>query len=401
MKILHVLDHSLPLHSGYTFRTEAIVREQMRIGWQPYMMTTPKQGKCEVLTEDFSDLRFYRTPATGAESLLTQIRLTKHRILELAEEIRPNVIHAHSPVLNALPAISAGKKLNIPVVYEIRAFWEDAAVDHGTIRQDGPRYMLSRMLETWAVKRADAVTLICEGLRNDIVSRGVPAAKLTVIPNAVNPEKFKADSPVDRDLVQKLALDGHIVLGFIGSFYHYEGLHFLIDALRALIDRGHKIKLLLVGGGEQEAQLKSRAARLGLVNEIVFTGRVPNSDVGRFYSVVDILVYPRISMRLTELVTPLKPLEAMAQGRLFLASDVGGHKELVVDGETGFLFKANDLSDLCASLERCLALPDSGQKIRSNARRFIETQRTWSKSVEKYRTAYALAESNKRSKSLS
>jgi PEP-CTERM/exosortase A-associated glycosyltransferase len=396
MRILHVLDHSIPLHSGYTFRTLAILREQRALGWETFHLTGPKQEKCSVAEEDVDSLHFYRTaPAHGLLASLPGLdqvalmgALTK-RLEQVAREVKPDVLHAHSPALNAIPALRVGKKLGIPVVYEIRAFWEDAAVDHGTSREWGVRYRLTRALETYAVKHVDAVTTICEGLRSDIQGRGVAAEKITVIPNAVDIEKFSVGGEADAPLKEKLGLVNARVLGFLGSFYAYEGLDLLLAALPQILAQAPDVRVLLVGGGPQEANLKALAAELGIADKVVFTGRVPHTEVPRYYDLVDVLVYPRLSMRLTELVTPLKPLEAMAQGRLLAASDVGGHHELIRDGETGVLFKAGDAHDLAAKVLQLLADEGRWPTLRATARRFVESERNWTASVARYQDIYA------------
>lgn len=208
MRILHVLDHSIPLHSGYTFRTAAILREQRALGWETFHLTSPKQGKTGAPVEDVDGLRFHRSevPPPGPAGLneWRLIRATEARLLQLARELRPDVIHAHSPVLNAIPAIRVGRKLGIPVVYEIRAFWEDAAVDHGTTSEGSLRYRATRALETWAIKRVDHVFTICEGLRRDILARGIAESKVTVIPNAVD---------VDVVLEGRVELGDGVVIG--------------------------------------------------------------------------------------------------------------------------------------------------------------------------------------------
>ena len=359
MRILHILDHSIPLHSGYTFRTAAILREQRALGWETFHLTSPKQGQTAAEVEDVDGLRFYRSPVPppGRSGLneLRQIRAVQARIEQLAAELRPDILHAHSPVLNAIPAIRAGKRLGIPVVYEIRAFWEDAAVDHGTTTEGSLRYRLTRRLETRALRHAAHVFTICEGLRGDIVARGIAPERVTVIPNAVDIDSFEPGGLPDAALAASLDLQGATVLGFIGSFYAYEGLDLLLAALPALLQRRPELRVLLVGGGPQEAALKAQAQALGLAAKVIFTGRVPHAQVQRYYDLIDVLAYPRHSMRLTELVTPLKPLEAMAQGRLLVASDVGGHKELIHHGETGWLFKAGSAPALAAAVEQLLA----------------------------------------------
>ena len=395
MRILHILDHSLPLHSGYAFRTQAILRAQRAAGWETLQLTSPKQGPSDQISEELNGFRYFRTPV--ARSSLDQwpalnaygvMRRLRRRLDEVIVSERPDLLHAHSPVLNALPAISAGRRHALPVVYEMRANWEDAAVDHGTAKAGGLRYKLSRWLETRALQRADAVTTICDGLRRDIVSRGVSSEKVTVIPNAVALEPFDAESSADPDFAANLVGNGRPILGFIGSFYAYEGLDVLIDAMARLVADLPQARLVLVGGGPAETKLRQRAEALGLETSIIFTGRVPHDQVNHYYELFDLLVYPRHSIRLTEMVTPLKPLEAMAKRQLIVASDVGGHRELIRDGETGFLFPPGDpqaLTNLILSLQES---PDRLTEIRRAGRRFVEQERTWTKSVERYGPVY-------------
>ncbi|WP_374681047.1 TIGR04063 family PEP-CTERM/XrtA system glycosyltransferase [Accumulibacter sp.] len=391
LRILHVFDHSLPLHSGYSFRSLAILREQRALGWQTVHLTTPKQGAGTVLQEEVDGWSFQRTPSVEGAGLLAQMRLTAARLDQLVGETRPDLIHAHSPVLNALPSLWVGRRRRLPVVYEMRASWEDAAVDHGTTVEGSLRYRASRALESLALRRADQVTTICEGLRRDIAGRGIAAERITVIPNAVDVGLFQFAVQADPTLRHSLGLDGATVLGFAGSFYGYEGLDLLIEAARQMLPRHPQLRLLLVGGGPQEANLKAQALAAGLHDRVIFTGRVAHADVQRYYELIDVLAYPRLPIRLTELVTPLKPLEAMAQGRMFVASDVGGHRELVRHGETGFLFPAGDPAALAAALDDLLAKRSQWPQIAAQARRFVEVERTWASSVARYREVYRRA----------
>ncbi len=399
MRILHVLDHSVPLHSGYTFRTLAILREQRKLGWETIHLTSPKQGPSPEEREQVDDLLFHRTrPRTGrALDLpivreLVQMRDVERRLYALARETRPDILHAHSPVLNALPALNVGRRLAIPVVYEVRAFWEDAAVDHGTTGAWGPRYRLTRALETSALRRAAAVTTICEGLRGDIVARGIPADRVTVIPNAVDLLRFAGSHAPDPELARSLGHDGGPVLGFIGSFYHYEGLEILIRALPAIVAQTPNVRVLLAGGGPEDARLRALAAATPQGDRIRFVGRIPHADIDRYYDLIDVFVYPRLPTRLTELVTPLKPLEAMAQGRLVVASDVGGHRELLRDGTTGTLFRAGDPAALADAVVRLLRSPETHPSLRREARAFVERERSWPTVVSRYRQVYAAAQ---------
>jgi len=391
LRVLHVLDHSIPLHSGYTFRTRAILREQRRLGWQTFHLTSPKHSAPSAAEEDVDGLHFYRTPwrPAGLVALplareVALMRATARRLAEVAADVQPHLIHAHSPVLDALPSLWIGRQRRIPVVYEVRAFWEDAAVDHGTGREGGVRYRATRALETYALKHADHVTTICEGLKAEIVARGVPEARVTVIPNAVDIGEFRFGAPVDERLKRELGLSVCTVIGFIGSFYKYEGLDLLIQALPTVLQARPEARLLLVGGGPQDEALRSMVRAGRLEDKVFFTGRVPHSEVHRYYSIVDVLAYPRRSMRLTELVTPLKPLEAMAQGQLLVASDVGGHRELIRDGKTGFLFQAGSSAALAEVLLRVLGRSSQWQQVRSQGRAFVETERSWPKSAAGY-----------------
>jgi len=395
MRILHVFDHTLPLHSGYTFRSAAILRNQRKLGWDTYHLSGPKQLNCSVAEEDADGLHFYRTPKPtgllvklpGGDPFAVMAAIEK-RLLSLARELQPDVIHAHSPVLDAVPAIRVGRKLGIPVVYEIRAFWEDAAVDHGSTKEGSLRYKLTSALETWAVKNADAVTVICEGLRNDLVARGIAPGKITVIPNAVDVDQFSMGGKPEAELKMKLGLGNSRVLGFIGSFYAYEGLDLLIAALPTILRQMPDVKVLLVGGGPQDTALKQQVMALDLKDRVVFAGRVPHDEVNRYYDLIDVLVYARHPMRLTELVTPLKPLEAMAQGRLMVASDVGGHKELIEDGKTGVLFRADQADDLASKVMGLLKYEQGWDSMKKNGRQFVETERNWATSVARYRGVY-------------
>jgi PEP-CTERM/exosortase A-associated glycosyltransferase len=396
MRILHILDHSIPLHSGYTFRTRAIIEQQRAKGWQTFHVTGAKQGATATLVEEVDGLTFFRTPTlSGLAARLPVINqlavITKleHRLHEVIAEVRPDILHAHSPGLNGVAALRAGASFNLPVVYEVRAFWEDAAVDHGTSKEWGLRYRLTRGLETYVLRRADAVTTICEGLRGEIIDRGIPADKVTVIPNAVDAKRFSMNGRADPELQANLGLQGKMVLGFIGSFYAYEGLPLLLEAMPGVLEEMPEVRLLLVGGGPQEDRLRERVDALGLNEVVIFTGRVPHDTVQAYYNLVDVFVYPRLPMRLTDLVTPLKPLEAMAQGRLVLASDVGGHRELIAPGVNGELFTAGDVPDLTAAIKDLLGNRGRWQSLREGGRHFVESERTWPRSVARYDNVYA------------
>jgi PEP-CTERM/exosortase A-associated glycosyltransferase len=345
--------------------------------------------------EQIDDLRFYRTGSVtetvvpfGTE--LKIMRSLTRRIEEVARIEKPDILHAHSPVLNAIPALRAGHKLGIPVVYEIRAFWEDAAVDHGTYAEHSLTYNLVRFLETSTCRHATQVAVLCHGLKTDLIRRGIPKEKLTVVANGIDPTDFHP-CVSDRELANSLGISGKRVLGFIGSFYRYEGLDLLVSAFEKLSRTTDDLVLLLVGGGEMEKELRIQIEALKLRERVILTGRIPHEKIPGVYSLMDVLVYPRYSMRLTELVTPLKPLEAMAMGKALIASDIGGHRELIKDGQNGLLFKPGDIRALVETLTRVLEDSRLGNQLALQARNWVLENQTWHKTTGCYSSVYSRA----------
>ncbi|MCF7981273.1 MAG: glycosyltransferase family 4 protein, partial [Pseudomonadales bacterium] len=260
---------------------------------------------------------------------------------------------------------------------------------HGTSSEWGVRYRLTRASETFVLRNADAVTTICHGLRMEMVGRGISEGKITVIPNAVDLESFTAICNEDKNLKIALGLVGKTILGFLGSFYAYEGLAFLIETMPFILQHQPNVCLLLVGGGPEEQNLKQLVKRLNLHDSVIFTGRVPHEQVQRYYGLIDVLVFPRLAMRLTNLVTPLKPLEAMAQRKIVLASDVGGHKELIKEGINGFLFRSGDKKDLQNRVLKILNSRNEWESIGLNGRAYVEQERNWAVSVANYERVYS------------
>ncbi|NKJ43235.1 TIGR04063 family PEP-CTERM/XrtA system glycosyltransferase [Novosphingobium sp. SG720] len=393
-RILHVLDHSLPLHSGYTFRTRAILKAQEGHGLEVRGVTglrhaAPAEGNDP---ESHDGLLFHRTGGeAGGPPGLREWReagLLADRIVAVAREWRPDVLHAHSPALCGLAAVRAGKRLGLPVVYEIRAFWEDAAVGNGTGREGSPRYWLTRQLENRVVAGADAVVTICQGLKDDLVARGVAPGKITIMPNGVDLALFGTPPAPDPALADQLGLGEGPVIGFLGSFYPYEGLDDMIAAMPAIVAQVPGARLLLVGGGPAAEALRAQAAASPAAHAIRFVGRVPHHEVDRYYALADVVCYPRKAMRLTDLVTPLKPLEAMAQGKLVAASDVGGHRELIRDGQTGTLFAPDDPAALAAAMVALFARRSEWGQQRQVARAFVEQAHDWAANAARYLPVY-------------
>ncbi|WP_379921778.1 TIGR04063 family PEP-CTERM/XrtA system glycosyltransferase [Erythrobacter sp. R86502] len=397
-RVLHVLDHSLPLHSGYTFRTRAILKAQEGLGLEVCGITAQRHNletSARGLSEEADGLLFHRTPGTpsGPPLLreLGEVEALTAAIHELARTWRPDIIHAHSPALGGAAAQRAARALGIPFVYEIRAFWEDAAVGNLTGTQGSIKYRLTRALETRVAKAADALFTICDGLKTDLAARGISNDRIHVMRNGVDLSLFGTPPPRNIALAQSLRIaDGASVIGYIGSFYAYEGVDDLIAAM-PLLRRSHRdARLLLVGAGPMETAWREAAAALPDPDAVIFTGRVPHDAVEDYYSLVDVLAYPRKAQRLTDLVTPLKPLEAMAQRRLVAASCVGGHRELIADGVTGTLFAPDDPAACAAALASLLDNRSGWDAMKDRAVNHVRSRHDWALNARDYLSIYHL-----------
>jgi PEP-CTERM/exosortase A-associated glycosyltransferase len=399
VRVFHVLDHSLPHLSGYAIRSHNILKFQTEHGLEPYALTSPKQGNSRQSSERFENISYLRTNYTAPQGIWQKPYWNEFHLLRyIAREIRkkvdafdPEILHAHSPVLNGWPAWVVAKRAKIPLVYEIRAFWEDAAVDHGTCGAGSVRYQATKTLETILMRRVGQVVTLSETMRQEIVSRGIDEEKVHVVPNAVDVNCFTAKPP-RLELIEKYRLGPKRVIGFIGSFYHYEGLDILINAFEKIYEKFPQTCLLLVGDGFERQNLEGRASRSPARSAIVFTGAVSPNEVIDYYALMDILAYPRRKMRLTELVCPLKPLEAMALNKCIVGSNVGGIREFVVAGETGLLAQPDDADDLARTLCRLLASPDWCHQLGLNGRKAVLQKWAWSSVVQRYKAIYQLAQ---------
>lgn len=395
MKILHVLEYSRPNISGYSLRSDAIIRHQRKVGITTNQLTSQRYQEFSTLEEDVDGVIYQRTEKST--SLLSKIPFVNYlaHINHLAKRIekavlsdKPDLIQTHSPMFNALAAIKVGKKYNIPVTYEVRALWEDAAVDTGKTKEGSLKYKIIKAIEQRAFEQADAVSCICQGLKQDLIKRGIPEDKLYVTPNAVDIDNFHPSMQRDTELEQSLNLSGKKVVAFVGTFFKYEGLHYAVTAMKKIAKSRDDIHLVLVGAGNELDNLKQQVKELNLSSFVTFVGRVPFAEVSRYYSLADVMVFPRESIRLTELVTPLKPLESMAQFKPVIASDIGGHRELIEDGKTGFLFPADDANALA---DKIVAIIDDNKlltQVSEQGLTFVREERNWLNTAKQYLPVY-------------
>jgi PEP-CTERM/exosortase A-associated glycosyltransferase len=290
-------------------------------------------------------------------------------------------------VLCGLPAVLVASGRGIPTVYEVRGFWEDGFTDRWSAGERSIRYRLSRRLETFVFRRASAVVAISQRMVDEIADRGIPRETLLAVPNGVDGQRF-GPLPKDIEIVDRHALRGRPVLGFIGSFFHWEGLECLLDAMVRVRTRLPEARLVLVGGGDQEKLLPQWIRQLNLQDHVIVTGRVPHRDVMRYYSVMDVLVYPRLKSRITDLTPPLKPLEAMAMGKAVVGSDVGALRELLSDGKAGLLFKSGDDDDLAQRLVTLLTDSSAREQLAAAGREYVLREHAWERLVLRYQTLY-------------
>jgi PEP-CTERM/exosortase A-associated glycosyltransferase len=402
MRVLHIFDHSLPLQSGYAFRSREILREQHLLGMETLHVTSGKH-KSSGEIEEVDGLHFHRTAPglLGSIPVLDQwdvVRGLESRLRTVLSTGPIDIMHAHSPCLTGLAALGANRPFKRPFVYEMRAVWEDAAVDHGTARPSGLRYRLQRALETHVLRRADAIVCICEGLKSEIVQRGIPAERVTVVPNGVDLDRFTPILHRDEGLARELHLGRGPIIGFIGSLYRYEGVDLALQALALLRDSHPSLAMIIVGTGPEEGCLKALIRASGLQGRALAVGGVSHSQIAHFYSLMDLLIYPRRSTRLTELVTPLKPLEAMAQAKPVVASDIGGHREMIRHGETGVLFPPGSAQAIAVAISMAIQTRTLWPSLAASARAYVERERSWRGSVRRYLSIYAAAEQRLRTR---
>jgi PEP-CTERM/exosortase A-associated glycosyltransferase len=406
MRILHVLHHSEPYLDGYGVRSKSIVEFQKASGLTPVVLTSA-QHEVEVgrstpapeAPELINAVPYYRTPLPSGPWRRAQLaapylrerslmRALERSLARVIVQERIDLVHAHSPVLCGLPALRAARRHNLPFVYEVRAFWEDALLASKPSPTQALKYRYSRGLETHLFRQADAVVAISQGMLDDIASRQIPASRLFKMPNGVDTDHF-SPLPFDRALAQTLGVAGHPLIGFIGSFFYFEGLECLVRAMPAILATVPMAKLMLVGTGEADQSIRELVSSLGLGASVLQTGRVPHSDILRYYSLMDVMVYPRRRERVTELVTPLKPLEAMAVGKAVIGSDVGGIRELLDEGRAGLLFKAGDPADLARAAVGLLSNADARLSLSAVGRQYVLDRRRWEVLVSGYLPIYS------------
>jgi PEP-CTERM/exosortase A-associated glycosyltransferase len=405
MRILHVLHNSVPLLCGYSIRSGYIVNIERAMGWDPHVVTSGQHPNGDAMTETIAGTEYRRTAATGNRRLpfakeWALMRSLERQVEGAVRDHRPDVIHAHSPVLVGLPALRVARRLGIPMVYEIRDLWENASVDRGRFAAGSPLYRIARGLESYVLRNAGAVVTICDLLKNEIAPRAGKPDKVHVIANGVDTDAFRPQD-CSEPLKKRWGLIDKEVILYAGTFQPYEGLDLLVRAMAEIVRSRPRAHLVIVGGSAgfaggagsvspEESALLSAVQDSGVAPHVTFTGRIPHADVKAMYALADVLCYPRRMTLTTALTTPLKPLEGMAMAKPVIASDVPAMCELVSDGVTGLVFKAGDARDLA---RKCIALLSDSQlqqRLGAAGRDWVVRERQWPSLVAKYSEIYSL-----------
>jgi glycosyltransferase involved in cell wall biosynthesis len=399
-RVLHLVNDALPATSaGYTIRTHEIALAQRANGLDPHVVTRVAypvtQGLLDgrrLVTLDgipYHRLLPWHQPAREDQAQ----RQWRNQAADLTAKIAPAVLHAASNYKNAQIALKLGERYGLPVVYEVRGFWEDTWLSRHPNSAElahSELYRRNRDLETESMLAADLVVTLGEAMKDEIVARGVPAEKVLIVPNAVSDE-FLQPLPDATDLRKALGIKtGENVVGVVSTLVPHEGIGTLLEATKLLRDRGLPIKALIVGDGPERAPLQRQAAALGLGEAAIFTGRVPAAKVREYHALLDVFVVPRTPDRVCQLVTPLKPVEAMASGLCVVTSELRALAEIVKPDVTGALTMPQDPVALADTLELLVCSPDIRRKLGDNAREWVARDRTWTHNAARYREAYAL-----------
>jgi glycosyltransferase involved in cell wall biosynthesis/lysophospholipase L1-like esterase len=382
MKVLHVVYNSHPDVNGGAIRTRYLAEAQVRLGVEAAVLSSPFQRPVNPARRDgveyCNGVPYYRCynghdPARfmapskpwweRAVKLLALLPFA-WRVRQVARRERVDLIHAHSLFFCGLAALIAGRLLGLPVVYEVRSLIDEGMEGAGAVVRG-----VYRLLENLTCRLASHVTVICEGLREEMAGRGVPRAKITVCGNGVDLAAHRPGKAMRRS-------NGDLVVGYIGALRRYEGLDLLIDGAAAVARNHPGLRVLIVGEGSARAELEKLCRLYALEKTICFTGRVAHEEIASYYDAIDLFVLPRRSTRITDHVTPLKPLEIMAHGKPLLAGDCGGHRELIADGVNGVLFPASDTA-LAGHIEAFLNDRERLRRLGRQARKWVERRRSW------------------------
>ncbi len=401
-KVFYLLHNSLPYHSGgYATRAHGLMKgvnslkdfEMMGVSRLGYPKDILKLASFSNIPDidNIDNNKYMRLKSEDRPGSLSYIDYVTHYAEAIEKKFakeKPFIIHAASNFYNGLAAVYAAKKLGIKSIYEIRGLWEITRISREPKFQNTEMFELNKKMETEAAKNADVVITITEALKTEIIQRGVEERKIHVIPNGVDTNRF---IPLKRDetLADELNIKDKIVIGYIGSIVQYEGLEYLVEAVKILVNKNiRNLVVLIVGDGAVLEEIQELVKSYNLSEYFNFTGRVPHEEVEKYYSIVDIAPFPRKGLPVTEMVSPLKPFEAMAMEKAVISSDVEALKEIVNDGYNGLTFKKDDIVDFSNNLEKLIRDKNLRIKLGKQARNWVIENRDWKILAQKVNDIY-------------
>ncbi len=387
-KILYLLHNRLPYNSGgYATRTHGLLTNIVKNGWDIHGVSRlgypedkdPDVSSMPVDTVDNISYHRLHEDGVGLGKLPMNEYLEAYAksLLEFAKKEQPAIIHAASNHMNGLVGTYVAKCLGIKSIYEVRGLWEITRISRDPEWKDTDYFNLMVKLEAQAAIDADVVLTLTEALKDEMISRGVPSEKIHILPNGVTSDRFMPRSR-DRELEKYLGFKDKVVIGYIGSVVAYEGLELLVDAVDILRERNiTNIRALIVGDGAVLENIQNRVKEKSLDEYFVFTGRIPHEEVEKYYSLVDITPFPRKGQPVCEMVSPLKPFEAMAMEKAVLSSNVAALAEIVKDGYNGLLFEKDNVEDLADKLEILIGDSTLRYKLGKQSREWVQKERDW------------------------
>lgn len=397
--IAYILHNSLPFASGgYATRGHGlavaltqknyIVEVINRPGFP--LDTKPELVEADVINSDIIDgVRYSRIPNPRRDKLATYDYLVQasKALYERFLVIKPSIVMAASNHLTAIPALIAARRLKLPFYYEVRGFWEVTRISREPEFEFTEWYKLLCDFEALSAQEAKHVFTLTTPMAEELVKRGVDKNKITILPNSCNPDSF---IPRERDekLARYLKIPSNIpVIGYIGTFVQYEGLDHLVEACGLLKEKGIEFRLLIVGNentagtdkGPITQSILDIAKKYNFEDWLIMPGRIPHEEVESYYSLIDIAPFPRKPQPVTEMVSPMKPLEAAAMKKAIIASSVKALVDMIDDGKTGIIFEKGNVQDFSCKLELLLQDKDLRVKLGNDARTWVENERTWGK----------------------
>ena len=389
--VCYVLHKSLPEDTtGYSMRSHAFIRALQ--AWNLPLYCITRFGFPNDLGQQSSadrhivdQVTYHRIGGDGRRQFknAAYFEQSAKALAARLGPLRPRAIMAASNHENAAAALLAARRLGVPFIYDLRGFWELSRLSFDPDFGKTAQFRIIHDLEAEIARQADLVFTLTVAMQEELSRRGVRETPVRILPNAADPARFRP-RPRDARLAAQLGIPEDVaVIGYIGSFNPYEGLDDLARACATLHRQGVDFRLLLVGDepghlkGLVEPELRRIVAEGGFGAKVIMPGRVPGDAAEQWYSLIDIAPIPRKSLRVTELVPPLKALEAMAMEKAALVTALPALQEIVRDRQTGIVVAKDDPEALVAGLMLLLRNPALRQTLGRNARRWVVEERNW------------------------